>query len=191
MIAGNPSTFAIESNITQAYEQLSWLALGCFVIHISGRRYGVFKPDATMLACSFDEVGRRISSRGNHTVPFSELDAGEIALAFSGALYASNPEQYYFGIALPTFYDMIHASRVVWAPDGDEAFDDGSYVLQFDFEAHVRLIAFKSGQESLYDPVTLSDIWLEADNFYSILSQWHDNFSSEWGSMPKCEHPIN
>jgi immunity protein 42 of polymorphic toxin system len=37
MIVGNPSIFAIESQITKAYESLSMRALGFFVVHIGGR----------------------------------------------------------------------------------------------------------------------------------------------------------
>ena len=66
MITGNINTFAIESIITQAYERLSFRALGCFVIHIEGLRYGVYETDASMLACSYDEVKRRLADRGSH-----------------------------------------------------------------------------------------------------------------------------
>jgi len=69
MIAGNPSRFAVESGITEAYERLSFLALGFFNVHIEGRRYGVHATDATLLACSFDEIEERIAERGIHTAP--------------------------------------------------------------------------------------------------------------------------
>jgi hypothetical protein len=71
------------------------------------------------------------------------------------------------------------------APDGDEAFEDGSYVLQFDVKNRVRLIAFKSDHSYSYDPGTLSDVWLAAEEFYGILKQWRDSFDSEWVSAPK------
>ncbi len=38
---------------------------------------------------------------------------------------------------------MVWDSKLMWAPDGDEAFDDGSYVLQIDSGSLVRLIGFK------------------------------------------------
>lgn len=68
----------------------------------------------------------------------------------------------------------------MWAPDGDAAFDDGSYILQFDFEDRVRLIAFKSDQGYSYDPATLSEVWMPAEAFYQILQQWRDSFEDEW-----------
>jgi len=186
LIIGNPSVFAIESGITRAYERLSFRALGFFVIHVNGRCYGKRSIDSTMLACSYDEVERRIAMRGNHTVPFAaESDGGEIADAFREALYAEKQEESHFGMPTSEFSDLIRSKRIMWAPDGDEAFDDGSYVLQFDVQEQVRLIAFKSSKGYLHDPATLSDVWLAADDFYSILQHWHGAFEVEWASMPK------
>lgn len=195
MIIGNPSVFAIESSISRAYERLSFRALGFFVIYVGGRCYGRCSPDSTMLACSYDEVERRIAGRGSHTTPFAtESEAGRIADAFRNAVYAEKQEERYFDIPLADFIDMIHSKRTVWAPDGDEAFDDGSYVLQFDVGDRVRLIAFKSIENGcLHDPAARSDVWLAADDFYRILQDWRDAFEAEWASAPKIseadEHP--
>src|SRR5438045_3811819 len=99
MIIGNPLIFAIESKITKAYEQPSLLALGCFVLYLKGQRYGVYRPDATLMRCSFDEVERRIACRGQHNAPFSEVpDAGTIADCFLSAVYADEQKDTYFGI---------------------------------------------------------------------------------------------
>ena len=186
MIVGDPSVFAIESGITRAFERLSFRGLGFFAIHAGGRSYGQRMPESTMLACSYDEVERRIAQRGNHTVPFgAEPDGGTIADAFRTALYSDTPQENYFGLPVPLFSDMIHAQHIKWAPDGDEAFDDGSYVLQFDVEDRVRLIAFQCGEGYLHDPSSLNDIWLSADDFYRTLQHWHDAFKAEWESMPK------
>jgi hypothetical protein len=73
----------------------------------------------------------------------------------------------------------------MWAPDGDAALDDGSYVLQFDVDDRVRVIAFRCRENFLHDPATLSDVWLSADGFYNVLQQWHDAFEAEWESLPK------
>ena len=188
MIIGDPSTFAIESGITQAYERLSLRGLGYFVIHIGGHRYGVHAPDATMLACSFDEVQERTNRRGRHTAPFAnESDGGKVADSYRDAIFAPNHEnQSFFNITQTAFSDLVYSNHIVWAPDGDEAFDDGSYVLHFDIGDRVRLIAFK-GLENGYhhDPTTLTDVWLEADRFYLTLREWRDAFEVEWKSAPK------
>ncbi len=186
MIVGDPSVFAIESGMTRAYERLSLLGLGFFAIHIGGRSYGQRAPESTMLACSYGEVEARISSCGNHTVPFAaQPDGGKIADAFRTALYSDTPQESYFSLPVSLFSDMIYAKHIKWAPDGDEAFDDGSYVLHFDVEDRVRLIAFQCGEGYFHDPSTLRDLWLPADDFYRTLQNWHDAFNAEWKSMPK------
>ena len=188
MIVGNAAVFAIESAISRAYERLGLRALGKFVIHVDGCSYGVYRPDATMLACSFDEVGRRIAGRGGHTAPFStEPDAERIAAELLCGLFADEHEESSPGIVSPGFHDAIYSKDIIWAPDGDAAFDDGSYVLQFDVQERCRLIAFKrSSQGCLYKPTALSDVWLAAQDFYNVLQQWHDSFEAEWRSMPKA-----
>ena len=140
-----------------------------------------------MLACSFDEVERRIADRDKHVASFAATsDAGQIARAFRNALYADEPEKTFFGIPHSEFAKLFRRESAdrMWAPDGDEAFDDGSYVLQFDVEDRVRLIAFKSKGWS-YDPATLKDVCLAADDFYNILQRWRDAFVAEWAAMPK------
>ena len=188
MMIGNPAIFAIESEISRTYERLSFRALGFFVLHVGGQRYGEYEPEATLLANSFDEVQERIVFRGKHTAPFAtEPDGGAIADAFfRNAIYADKQRGSLFGIPLAEFCKFFYMpSNVMWAPDGDEAFDDGSFVLQFDVESRVRLIAFKSDGGYHRDANTLSDIWLPADDFYNILREWHDTFEAEWVSAPK------
>ena len=188
MIVGNPSVFALESEIIGAYKSLSARALGLFVVHVRGRQFGIREPDATLMACSFDEVGRRISGRGSHTAPFAESEAGEIAGAYQRAIYTDTDENcLFFGLSLDEFTEVLNSSAIQWAPDGDEAFDDSSYILQFDFQNRVRLIAFRSCSDGLFDPPTLVDMWLPADDFYGVLRTWHDAFESEWEAMPKSD----
>ena len=68
----------------------------------------------------------------------------------------------------------------MWAPDGDEAFDDGSYVLQFDMGETVRLIGFKCGSDGTPIPETLADCHLPEVLYYDTLSLWHSSFLREW-----------
>jgi Immunity protein 42 len=188
MLIGDPLRFAIESGITQAYERLSFRALGFFAIHICGCCYGRCTPDATMLACSFDEVQRRVVGRGSHTASFSsEPDGGKIADAFRDASYAPDQEhENFFGIPQPQFAKIFNVNKIVWAPDGDKAFDDGSYVLHFDVGRRSRLIGFNSRTEDYHhNPNTLRDLWLEGDEFYSVLERWRQEFEAEWKAAPK------
>jgi hypothetical protein len=186
MIIGDPHTFAIESLITEAYARTSLRALGCFVIHVGGNRYGVYEPKASMLANSFDEVEKRIARRGKHSASFAdELEGGKIADAFRDGIYGDNPKDNYLGLPLGQFQDAIYSAHLLWTPDGDEAFDDGSYILQFDIGDRARLIAFKCGNSGLSDPLSLRDAWITADRYYQTLGDWRDAFESEWAALPK------
>lgn len=187
MIVGNPETFALESEIAFAYEQLSTRALGLFAIHIGAQCFGVRDWNATMLATSFDEIGRRIAARGRHQAShIAHNDAEAIATAFRRALYLEHPEnELFFGMPAWRFAELIHSHDLTWAPDGDEAVDDGSYVLQFDVHDRVRLIGFKCARDPLLDPGTLRDVWLCQDDFYNILQRWHSSFEAEWKSSSK------
>jgi len=188
MIVGDTRTFAVESMITEAYAREGLRALGCFVIYVGGERYGVYETNATLLANSFDEVTNRIDRRGLHDVPSAaEESPGAIADAFRETVYSDEPKDEYFGIPRDRFRDYIYSGDLLWAPDGDEAFDDGSYVLQFDVGDRVRLIAFRCGADGLHDPITLRDTWIAAADYYRILTDRHDAFENEWKSLPKRE----
>ena len=186
MIVGDPGTFAIESVITEAYEYPGLMALGYFIIHLCGRSFGLKELDATMLACSFDEVARRIRGRGSYNPPFPlDSSAGRIANAFIRAGYEPTHEdsEQFFEIVAPEFRKATR--RLEWAPDGDAAFDDGSYVLHLEDLKNVRLIGYVSTPAYLYDAQSLREIWLPIDDFYAILQNWHDRFETEWKTSPK------
>jgi len=188
MIIGDPVVFALESSISVAYPGLGQRGLGFFQIHLGGVSFGVRAPDATMLACSFDEVGRRLEGRGRHVAPFAVgADAGHIAEAVRRALYFDVPQQEaFFGMSQADFAAYVYEKDLLWAPDGDESFDDGSYVLQLDQEDRVRLIGFKSHERQPYDSSTLREATLPAKTFYGVLQEWASVFEAEWMAMPKA-----
>lgn len=183
MLFGDPSEFALEHSITQVYRPESQFALGYFLIMVQGTEFGVRAPDATLMACSYDEVCRRLASRGLHLWPeLTEEPAESIALSF--ARTCRDPdfgEKLQFrGESLAEFCSKLFACKIVWAPDGDEAFDDGSYVFHFDLPDAVRLIAFKlldSEDETL---ASVRELRMDADRFYSTLRSWRDGIRGEW-----------
>jgi hypothetical protein len=183
MIIGNPSRFAIESEITSAVERRSQMALGFFVIHILDHKFGVRKPDATMLGGSFGEVARRIKTRGSRPPQAAAgQNASEIARAFRRIIYeGANEGEMFFGRSASELAKEIHSNQWEW--DCDEAFDDGSYVLQLDEGNEVRLIAFVGTPDFRYDPSTLREVHLSPDEFYGILREWSQLFYSEWRAL--------
>lgn len=187
MIVGNPRSFAIESEFSVAYERLSHRALGFFVIHLEGATYGVRSGDATLLACSFDEVEKRLRLRGTHTAPFAlEPDAGAVADATAHALYGADDESHQLlGLPRAEFLRLLRSNEIVWAPDGDAAFDDGSCVLQFDEGDRVRVVGFRYNNHHRHIPHTLKDVWLKAAHFYEVLDRWRAEFAAQWTAADK------
>ncbi|MQB45832.1 Imm42 family immunity protein [Rhizobium sp. ICMP 5592] len=191
MVVGNPKEFAIEAGITEVYPRLSLRALGFFVIHIKGRIYGVREPDATLLANSFDAVDRRIEQRGQHNMLSARTtSAQKIVEAFCTARHGEfTQSQRFLGMSLAQFERDVYAREIMWAPDGDEAFDDGSYILQFDEGNEVRLIAFVN-QSALAETVsTVSEQWLDANIYYEVLSRWKTAFEEDWRVAIRKLHP--
>jgi hypothetical protein len=181
VIAGDPQTLALKSCISQAYANRGLLALGCFTIYVGGFQYGVDEPEATLLANSFDEVGRRIVDQGEHGVDFSLAPAAEIADAVIAGIYAvTDEDESLFGLPRADFRSLLHARQIVWAPDGDAAFDDGSRILQFDIGDLVRVIGFRQASGYVHDPESLRDVTLPGKGFYDILCTWRQAFESDW-----------
>ena len=178
IVSGDRRRFAIESQITEVKEKLNFLGLGFFVLHINGVQYGVREPDATMLACSYDEVERRIARRGSHVAPnLASAKSDVLARAVFLSIYGEPPDE------SPLIGDLsstriereVYDNKILWAPDGDEAFDDSSKVLQFDIADRVRLVGFKTDEDL---PRLVTDVSMESDAFYAILDDWLTKFNS-------------
>ncbi|HKN20506.1 MAG TPA: Imm42 family immunity protein [Terracidiphilus sp.] len=187
MMIGNPDAFAIESSIFEAYDSPGQMALGFFVFYVGGRRYGYREPDSTLIGTSFNGVRRRIADRGNHKSPLpSEADAAEIAAAVSHENSLDDMDDMrLYGIPWLQFFSALYSSGCVLAPDNEQGFDDGSYVLQFDEGDTVRLIAFHVTANYQFEAGSLRDVRLPQEDFYGILQEWHTHFEFEWRSLPK------
>jgi Immunity protein 42 len=182
-IIGDPKTFAIEWSISESFASRSQMALGYFIVHVSGTSFGVRSESATLLASSFNEVKRRLLERGLHKAKFSQEPATHIVSAvriviYDGAIAVSK----FFDLTPKQFEQKLRHSKALWCPDGDAAFDDGGHVLQFDLEKYVRLVAFKN-LASLDETISTSvEVCLESSEYYTILRNWLEVFESEWES---------
>ncbi len=177
---GNPTVFAIDWSLKEAYESASLLGLGSFTIFVAGRRFGVPDPDATILANSYEGVQERINCRGTHVVPFQLESAETIAKAVHYAYYQTErKEPSFFDLSLDELGSTIRRKKILWAPDGDAAFDDGSHVLHFDVGDKVRLIAFINSFDMSVISATLKEAWVDSDEFYTTLERWISEFNAQ------------
>jgi hypothetical protein len=181
ILVGNPSALAIESGITQVFDRASQRALGYFLIHVGGRCFGVRAPDATLLACSFDSVKRRIANRGKHHSIFTdERSSLEIVDAVQAVEYDENRQgERFLGFSASDIQVSLRVNENIWAPDGDAAFDDGGHVLHLDFGDSVRLIAFRNTGTRDEILGSVAESRLLAEDFYEILRSWQDQFEAE------------
>jgi hypothetical protein len=181
MLVGNPKVLAIESGIAKPLPALSERALGHFVLHVGGRAYGNPSPTATLLACSFDQVGRRLERKGTHLAPFSSEPAADIVRSVVKVKYQGyDAADRFFSMSPDAFDSALTLSKICWAPDGDAAFDDGGNVLHFDLQDEVRLIAFKNEADVASILPSVADVRLPASAFYGVLDEWHARFEAEW-----------
>jgi hypothetical protein len=189
MTIGDKNRFALESHIETIAPSLGHVALGFFLIHLESKEYGVRKSDATMLGCSTQAVEDRIRSRGKHVGPFGlNIPALALAQATVDLLYADESESHYFGVDASTLEKSLLEGQLLWAPDGDEAFDDGSKVIQYDEFDLVRLIGFRYHQDFQVAPESLADVIITADEYYGVLLEWKERFFRE---VEKLRHGIS
>ncbi|KAA6457180.1 hypothetical protein DYQ86_22840 [Acidobacteria bacterium AB60] len=188
MIIGTSDIFAIESSILEAYDSPGQMALGFLVFYVGGRRYGYRKPDSTLIGPSFNGMHRKIVDRGSHKSPFpSDADAAQIATAISRANSLDDMDDLLlYGVPWLQIFRILHSNGCILAPDSEQGFDDGSYVLHFDDGPLERLIAFQVGADYRVVEGSLRDVRLQQYDFYGILTEWQMRFKEEWGSTPKA-----
>jgi len=187
MLIGNPEIFAIESFINKVYPDRGCLALGYFSIHILSHAYGVRSPEASMLGCSLDAVQRRIEQRGCHLLPSaSDFEASVIAESVHNAIYSDYPRDRLLDMTREDFTEILYKRDILWAPDGDEAFDDGSNIIQIDEGDRVRVIGFVNDGDMESILKTVSEIYIPQDDFYAILEEWPSAFETELKNFPVC-----
>jgi hypothetical protein len=111
----------------------------------------------------------------------AEPSAAKIVDAVRAAFYDEDRQgDRFFGLQATELCDVLASNEIVWAPDGDAAFDDGGHVLHFDQGDKVRLIAFKNVGNARDVISTLAEVWLDAGQFYHVLSEWEGLFQAEW-----------
>jgi len=170
VIVGRIEDFALESEISVPLEGVSQQGLGFFLVHVAGTQFGVRDPQATLLGCSVGAIEERLAMRGLHrSERLSSLGAGELADAYLSSFYGEADGH-------TRLRNDFLESNVIWCPDGDAAFDDGSHILQFDQGELVRILAFRN---EIDGPADLVDRTISADEYYSILRTWLSEFRGD------------
>jgi hypothetical protein len=99
--------------------------------------------------------------------------ADAIVEAFRVLRYDEQPsKRNFFGITASEVQNIFTLNEIMWVPDGDEAFDDGSHILQFDEGDKVRLVAFLNTENPTELMGSIVEKWIYPDVYYGILSQW-------------------
>lgn len=175
MILGDSQVFGLELRVSELFERASFVALGCYRVHVDGVAFGVDDDEASLLACSYQSLDARLRCRGRHVFePAREYSGAEIAAAYTDAVYSDrDPDDVELGLPLRALGPTFHERRLVLAPDGDQVFDDSSRILHFDLEERVRLVAYRSVSCNSADGTRdLVDVELDAELFYGTLDQW-------------------
>jgi hypothetical protein len=172
VIVGDPAIFAIESGISRP---VGTTGLGFFLVHLAGRQYGVREDHATMLGSSFDEVVVRLQRRGMHRCSeVASLSAEDVGQRYWRGTYSAD--------AVPAETDLsdkLHLANVVWAPDGDEAFNDTSHILQLDLGQSVRLIGFRAPEDLREKVRDVTEVIVSENEFYDTLADWLVRFTAD------------
>lgn len=174
--------FYLESYVDSWLPNISQMAIGYFTISIGGSTFGVKETDATLLACSYHTVLQRLKDRNSHTLSFGQEYPPDLFVSALLREYLGNPSYHPLLTdgELEEFKANLSPEGIFWAPDGDEAFDDGSYVLQIDCGDRVRVIGFTYAVSQSETLASISELWIASDDFYAILEKWSKCFLAEW-----------
>ncbi|MBB4100454.1 hypothetical protein GGR46_004026 [Sphingomonas kyeonggiensis] len=182
ILVGNPEMLAIESCVDEFVAQKSQMGIGYFLIHVGGRQYGVKKPRACVMGNSYNEIVSRISQDGKHILnSSSKIDSKELSIYILNSIYNRGFE----GGVIPSQWskeidDNLYANALIWAPDGDSAFDDGSHVVQVDDGQFARITAFINAETQDEFENSISDVILRRETFYETLGAWAREFDGQW-----------
>ncbi len=184
MIVGNATRFAIETEITEIYAAQRPEALGTLIVHVASKEYGYRTPDSTTLGFPLWHLQQRLLRRGKHVASFSEvLNASMLVDVFLEAEYGiTRLFKENLNMSGDEISTILGNYCINWQPDGDEAFDDGSNIYQFDIGDRVRVIACKN--EATEKDRCVSEIWMPSDEFYNILDEWQRRFEHELRTTP-------
>lgn len=182
--SGNRSIFGIESGVFEFIENPNQLGIGYFIIQMDGKEFGVKKERATILGNSYWEIKARLARKGRHTISFGEVaSAAAISCSIANIIYNRHFKSEILNAEeIDELVRKLYENDLVWAPDGDSAFDDGSHIIQIDCENYVRLICFNNDETEDATLNSIVDLKISSLEYYGILADWRAQFSQNWTS---------
>ncbi|MDM9619343.1 Imm42 family immunity protein [Rhizobium sp. S96] len=179
MIVGDPERFALEFEISTAYPDQHFLALGLFVVHVGGKGYGVRAPDATTFGNAVDGVKTLLQNPIEPTNPIlAGMSAANLAELYLDAFYRDCPENIRDDERDQTA-ELFLSPRCEW-PNFDREFDDGSHILILAFHDCIRLVAFMNDD---YQVADLSEQPVRLVEFQDVLRAWLSAFDMQRQSV--------
>jgi hypothetical protein len=174
--------FYLESFVDSYLPDIGQMAIGYFSISIDGRAYGVKRKDASLLACSYDAVVRRLKASDSHRLSFGDKHPAHFYVheLLRAHLGDSSYQRCFTDEEREEFVAKLFSHELWWAPDGDAAFDDGSYVIQMDYPNYVRVIGFKYLESQSETLASISELRMDSGEFYDVLEEWSGRFLEDW-----------
>ena len=170
MIVGDRSRFAVEIELHPDSPKSISTGFGLYRFWIADQPYGRSAPDASCLAASCDALRERLGQRGHHDA--TGMPTGNPLGILERAYWLIyRVTDVHIASRQASAQEVAQARRLMMAPDGDEAFDDGSFVVQWDDRGVVGLAAGLVGEGDgpmIVDPVR--SIRLGTVDFYDVVA---------------------
>lgn len=176
MLFGNKEKFAIEFEVKEIYHDKRFIGDGFFVVYIDGFMYGRKEDDATSFGAIRGTLRESHDSFFHLKNPFFHYKDFETCDKYYDCSYRLVNR--YTEDNLKDFRDVYKIGYehngerfiVSWA-QMEEAFDDGSFVLQLNEGDSVRLLGFKTSDDETYNIENVHGAIIQKEKFSSIIQE--------------------
>ncbi len=176
MLFGNKEKFAIEFEVKEIYHDKRFIGDGFFVVYIDGFMYGRKEDDATSFGCIRSTLKYFDVLQSPSKNPFNKYECYELCDKFYDTAYRM--ERRYKEEEIKDFikeaeitYDKRENCLLDYWTPMEEAFDDGSFVLQLNEGDSVRLLGFKTSDDETYNIENVHGAIIQKEKFSSIIQE--------------------
>lgn len=166
MVFGDKNSFAIEVEVNERYDDY-FIGDGFIVVYIKNICYGRKEKLATSFPCSVKQLETFIKNNINNGIDLNKYTKDDIAFSY----YIQN----YSDLDLSMYNkDFLFKTKCLTTWDFDEAFDDGSYIIHFDYGDKTRIIGFKSciiKDKCMVQKDSVNEVYIQREEFVRILGE--------------------